>query len=54
MEFNIKAEASTEVACAVSAESNRCDKQPAYKTGPGTAVHHLYSNYSTHNYSVIS
>ncbi|NXS01426.1 PKCB1 protein, partial [Oxylabes madagascariensis] len=45
----VKAEASTEVACAVSADSNRCGKQPAYKTGPGTADHHLYSNYSTHN-----
>ncbi|KFV79340.1 Protein kinase C-binding protein 1, partial [Struthio camelus australis] len=34
--------------------SNRCDKQPAYKTGPGTADHHLYSNYSTHNYHSCS
>ncbi|NXA34179.1 PKCB1 protein, partial [Eudromia elegans] len=42
------------VACAVSADSNRCDKQPAYKTGPGTADHHLYSNYSTHNYHSCS
>ncbi|NXS85120.1 PKCB1 protein, partial [Erpornis zantholeuca] len=32
--------------------SNRCDKQPAFKTGPD---HHLYSNYSTHNwkYNII-
>ncbi|KFP04124.1 Protein kinase C-binding protein 1, partial [Calypte anna] len=29
--------------------SYRC-KQPAYKTGPGTADHHLYSNNSAHNY----
>ncbi|NXW05497.1 PKCB1 protein, partial [Fregetta grallaria] len=42
------------VACAVSADSNRCDKQPAFKTGPGTADHHLYSNYSTHNYHSCS
>ncbi|NWZ24306.1 PKCB1 protein, partial [Asarcornis scutulata] len=42
------------VTCAVSADSNRCDKQPAYKTGPGTADHHLYSNYSTHNYHSCS
>ncbi|NXH10741.1 PKCB1 protein, partial [Bucco capensis] len=34
--------------------SNRCDKHPAYKTGPGTADHHLYSNYSTHNYHSCS
>ncbi|NWV00337.1 PKCB1 protein, partial [Upupa epops] len=34
--------------------SNRCDKQPAYKTGPGTASHQLYSNYSTHNYHCYS
>ncbi|NWH86929.1 PKCB1 protein, partial [Aegithalos caudatus] len=34
--------------------SNRCDKQPAYKTGPGTAAHHLYSNYSTQNYHSCS
>uniref|UniRef100_A0A8C0QPG5 Zinc finger MYND-type containing 8 n=1 Tax=Chelonoidis abingdonii TaxID=106734 RepID=A0A8C0QPG5_CHEAB len=43
----------TSVTCAVSADSNRCDKQPAYKTGPGTADHHLYSNYSTHNCKYI-
>ncbi|NXY91461.1 PKCB1 protein, partial [Alcedo cyanopectus] len=42
------------VACAVSADSNRCDKQPAYKTGPGTADHHLYSNYSAHSYHSCS
>ncbi|NXA63855.1 PKCB1 protein, partial [Mohoua ochrocephala] len=42
------------VACAVSADSNRCDKQPAFKTGPGTADHHLYSTYSTHNYHSCS
>ncbi|NWS36579.1 PKCB1 protein, partial [Polioptila caerulea] len=34
--------------------SNRCDKQPAYKTGPGTADHHPYSNYSSHNYHSCS
>ncbi|KFO53180.1 Protein kinase C-binding protein 1, partial [Corvus brachyrhynchos] len=34
--------------------SSRCDKQPAFKTGPGTADHHLYSNYSTHNYHSCS
>uniref|UniRef100_A0A8C0J661 Zinc finger MYND-type containing 8 n=1 Tax=Chelonoidis abingdonii TaxID=106734 RepID=A0A8C0J661_CHEAB len=50
---NKDSETFTEVTCAVSADSNRCDKQPAYKTGPGTADHHLYSNYSTHNCKYI-